>query len=95
MKLFLKEMEILIPEVAGIRRSGSAALDLAWVACGRYDLFWERGLEAWDIAAGILLVREAGGYVQGLNGKDNDMWSGNLISGNEDIINNLLKKLEI
>jgi len=95
MKLFLKEMEILIPEVAGIRRSGSAALDLAWVACGRYDLFWERGLEAWDIAAGILLIREAGGYVQGLNGKDNDIWSGNLISGNEDIINNLLKKLEI
>ena len=95
MKLFLKEMEILIPEVAGIRRSGSAALDLAWVACGRYDLFWERGLEVWDIAAGILLIREAGGYVQGLNGKDNDIWSGNLISGNEDIINNLLKKLEI
>ena len=93
--LFLKEIEILIPEVAGIRRSGSAALDLAWVAAGRYDVFWERGLEVWDIAAGILLIREAGGYAQGLNGKDSDMWNGNLISGNEDIINTLIKKLEI
>ena len=93
--LFLKEMKTLIPEVAGIRRSGSAALDLAWVAAGRYDAFWERGLASWDIAAGILMIKEAGGYAQGINGKDSDMWDGNIISGNEDIVNALIEKLEV
>ena len=93
--LFLREMKTLIPEVAGIRRSGSAALDLAWVAAGRYDAFWERGLASWDIAAGILMIKEAGGYVQGINGKDSDMWDGNIISGNEDILNTLIEKLEV
>ena len=93
--LFLREMKILIPEVAGIRRSGSAALDLAWVAAGRYDAFWERGLASWDIAAGILMIKEAGGYAQGINGKDSDMWDGNIISGNEDILNALIGKLEV
>jgi len=93
--LFLREMKTLIPEVAGIRRSGSAALDLAWVAAGRYDAFWERGLASWDIAAGILMIKEAGGYAQGINGKDSDMWDGNIISGNEDILNALIGKLEV
>ena len=93
--LFLKEMKTLIPEVAGIRRSGSAALDLAWLAAGRYDAFWERGLASWDIAAGILMIKEAGGYAQGINGKDSDMWDGNIISGNEDILNALIEKLEV
>ena len=93
--LFLREMKTLIPEVAGIRRSGSAALDLAWLAAGRYDAFWERGLASWDIAAGILMIKEAGGYVQGINGKDSDMWDGNIISGNEDILNALIEKLEV
>ena len=93
--LFLREMKTLIPEVAGIRRSGSAALDLAWLAAGRYDAFWERGLASWDIAAGILMIKEAGGYAQGINGKDNDMWDGNIISGNEDILNALIEKLEV
>jgi len=93
--LFLREMKTLIPEVAGIRRSGSAALDLAWLAAGRYDAFWERGLASWDIAAGILMIKEAGGYAQGINGKDSDMWDGNIISGNEDILNALIEKLEV
>ena len=93
--LFLKEMKTLIQEVAGIRRSGSAALDLAWVAAGRYDAFWERGLASWDIAAGILMIKEAGGYAQGINGKDSDMWDGNIISGYEDILNALIEKLEV
>jgi len=93
--LFLREMKTLIPEVAGIRRSGSAALDLAWLAAGRYDAFWERGLASWDIAAGILMIKEAGGYAQGINGKDSDMWDGNIISGNEDILNALIGKLEV
>ena len=92
-ELFLKEMDIIIPEVAGIRRSGSAALDLAWIAAGRYDIFWERGLSIWDIAAGILLVREAGGFAKGIDGSDEDLWNGNIISGNDDIIMALSKKL--
>ena len=92
-ELFMKEMDKIIPEVAGIRRSGSAALDLAWIAAGRYDIFWERGLSVWDIAAGILLVREAGGFARGINGSDQDLWNGNIISGNDDIILALSKKL--
>ena len=92
-ELFIKEMDIIIPEVAGIRRSGSAALDLAWIAAGRYDIFWERGLSIWDIAAGILLVREAGGFAKGIDGSDKDLWEGNIISGNDDIILALSEKL--
>ena len=61
-----------MPEVAGIRRFGAAALDLAYVAAGRFDGFWERDLSPWDLAAGILIVREAGGYVTDLDGGDAD-----------------------
>ena len=93
-ELFIKEMDKIIPEVAGIRRSGSAALDLAWIAAGRYDIFWERGLSVWDIAAGILLVREAGGFAKGIDGSDQDLWNGNIISGNDDIILALSEKLD-
>ena len=92
-ELFIKEMDKIIPEVAGIRRSGSAALDLAWIAAGRYDIFWERGLSVWDIAAGILLVREAGGFAKGIDGSDQDLWNGNIISGNDDIILAISEKL--
>ena len=92
-ELFLKEMDMIIPEVAGIRRSGSAALDLAWIAAGRYDIFWERGLSIWDIAAGVLLVREAGGFAKGIDGSDKDLWDGNILSGNDDIILALSEKL--
>ena len=60
---FLKEIDAVMRETAGIRRQGSAALDLAYVAAGRYDGFWERDLQPWDIAAGVVLVREAGGFV--------------------------------
>src|ERR1700734_2991611 len=61
----------LMPQVAGIRRFGAAALDLAWVAAGRYDGYWEVGIKPWDIAAGMLIVREAGGYATDAEGKDN------------------------
>ncbi|MEE8296329.1 MAG: inositol monophosphatase family protein, partial [Hyphomicrobium sp.] len=61
--IFLRELETVIKEVAGVRRTGSAALDLAWTAAGRFDAYWERGIKPWDLAAGILLVREAGGFV--------------------------------
>ena len=67
---FRRIFDAVAPEVAGIRRFGSAALDLAWVAAGRYDGFWEEDLQFWDIAAGLLLVREAGGFVTDFRGSD-------------------------
>ena len=67
---------------AGVRRFGSAALDLAYVAAGRYEGFWETGLESWDIAAGIILVREAGGMVSDLKGSGTMMESGDIIATN-------------
>jgi myo-inositol-1(or 4)-monophosphatase len=67
---FARTLGQLMPQVAGIRRFGAAALDLAWVAAGRYDGFWELGLKRWDMAAGTLLVREAGGFITDPAGKD-------------------------
>ena len=67
---FIDELARVRAEVAAVRRFGSAALDLAWVAAGRFDGFWERGLQLWDIAAGFVLMQEAGGMVTGLDKKD-------------------------
>jgi myo-inositol-1(or 4)-monophosphatase len=78
---FTATLETLMPQVAGIRRAGAAALDLAWVAAGRYDGFWELHLNPWDIAAGILLVREAGGFVSDPDGGD-ALASGDVVAGN-------------
>jgi len=78
----------LMPQVAGIRRFGAAALDLAWVAAGRYDGYWELNLKPWDIAAGIVLVREAGGYVTDPNGGD-PFAEGNLVAGTPSLHNRL------
>ena len=74
----------MTPSVAGIRRYGSAALDLAYVAAGRFDGFWERGLKPWDIAAGIVLVREAGGMVSELDGGDL-LQTGSILAANVDL----------
>ena len=63
MALFQREMETVMPELAGLRRIGAAAIDLAWTAAGRFDAYWERNIQSWDMAAGILMVREAGGLV--------------------------------
>jgi len=71
----------LMPQVAGIRRFGSAALDLAWVAAGRYDGYWELNLKPWDIAAGLVMVREAGGFATDPDGGD-PYASGNIVAGN-------------
>lgn len=71
------------PNVAGIRRFGSAALDLAWVAAGRYDGFWETGLKAWDSAAGCLLVREAGGFVSNFKGQSETICADEVLAGND------------
>lgn len=67
---FARTLGTLMPQVAGIRRFGSAALDLAWVAAGRYDGYWELGVKAWDVAAGVLMVREAGGYASDAGGAE-------------------------
>lgn len=80
---FIAEMQEIAPQVAGIRRFGAATLDLAYVAAGRYDGFWEAGLKAWDIAAGVLLVREAGGYVTDFKGSQNILKTGDVIAAND------------
>jgi myo-inositol-1(or 4)-monophosphatase len=82
-KRFLHELEAVMREVAGVRRFGAAALDLAYVAAGRCDAFWERGLSPWDIGAGIVLVREAGGMVTDIDGSDKMIESGNIIAAND------------
>ncbi|WP_460274708.1 inositol monophosphatase family protein [Celeribacter sp. ULVN23_4] len=87
----LRDLARLLPATAGVRRWGSAALDLAYVAAGRYDGFWERRLNAWDMAAGVLLVKEAGGFVEGINPEDNPVESGEVISGNEALFERFAK----
>ena len=80
---FKTELSTVMARVSNVRRLGSAALDLAGVAAGRYDVYWERSLQPWDIAAGIVLVREAGGYVSDADGGTDMLGSGSVIAGNE------------
>ena len=79
----LQDLARLMPLCAGVRRWGASALDLAYVAAGRYEGYWERELQAWDIAAGILLVREAGGMVSAIRDGDDVLEKGALICGND------------
>ena len=90
---FKAELSAVIARAANIRRMGSAALDLAMVAAGRLDGYWERGLNSWDMAAGIVLVREAGGYVTDADGGETMLTSGSLCVGNELIHRQLLALL--
>ena len=90
---FGTELQKVMAVSAGVRRFGSAALDLAYVAAGRYDGFWERGLNSWDIAAGILLVREAGGFVSDFTSRDRALDSGDVVAANPSIHAELLKCL--
>jgi len=78
---------------AGLRRYGAATLDLAWVAAGRLDAFWERDLSPWDLAAGSLVVREAGGFLSDLDGGDAILSKGNVVAGNETMHRELLRLL--
>ena len=78
-------------KTAGVRRPGAAALDLAWVAAGRIDGFWELGLSPWDMAAGALLISEAGGLVGDLSGEPNYLASGNIVGGNPKVFAQLLQ----
>ena len=79
---FLTELERVMPHVAGVRRAGTASLDLAYVASGRYDGYWEKGLQPWDVAAGILLVREAGGFISDFDGSKEDLAKGHVVAAN-------------
>ena len=80
-------------QVAGVRRTGSAALDLAWVAAGRFDGYWERGIQPWDMAAGILLVREAGGAVTDVSGGTAMFDKGEVLAANSALQKALLPVL--
>ena len=79
--VYLNLLRELMPQCAGVRRAGAAALDLAYVACGRLDGFWEYGLKLWDVSAGSIIVKEAGGYVTGFESEDSYLESGNIIAG--------------
>jgi myo-inositol-1(or 4)-monophosphatase len=89
-----KETGLMQEQVAGLRRFGAAALDLAWVAAGRLDGYWERDLKPWDMAAGLILVREAGGFVSDCDGGDEMFGKGHIVAGNETIQKEILRVLK-
>ena len=89
----LRDLARVLPMCAGVRRWGAASLDLAYVATGRYDGFWERGLKSWDMAAGLLIVKEAGGFVQPINPKGDIFADGEVICGNEGLFDRFSKAI--
>jgi myo-inositol-1(or 4)-monophosphatase len=89
--LQLKQLAQVTPAVSGIRRTGSASTDLAWLAAGRFDGYWEAGLAPWDVAPGWLMLREAGGTMSDYAGTTGSIWNGQVIAGNEVIQNQLLR----
>ncbi|MDX2308160.1 MAG: inositol monophosphatase family protein [Hyphomicrobium sp.] len=91
--VFLKEIKATMREVSGVRRTGSASLDLAWTAAGRFDAYWERNIKPWDMAAGIVIIREAGGIAHDLEGGDKMLDTGEVIVGNSNIVKGLLPVL--
>ena len=91
---FDRQLAAISPEVAGIRRFGSAALDLAWVAAGRLDGYWERDIKPWDIAAGLLLVTEAGGKVTDIDGGEDMLASGSVLVANPDLHPLVLERIK-
>ncbi len=83
---FHREIEAVCKAVAGVRRTGAASLDLAWTAAGRFDAYWEHDLKPWDIAAGIVICREAGGLVTDIDGGDSIFSRGDVLAGNSSIL---------
>ncbi len=92
---FLKQFNEFFATASDVRRAGSAALDLAYVAAGRLDGYWEADLQAWDIAAGALIVREAGGIVGDYNGDEHYLDNGQVIAGNPKIFSEMLRKIQL
>ena len=93
-ELYLRQLKTLMEKTAGVRRAGAAALDLAYVACGRLDAFWELGLSAWDMAAGALLIQEAGGLVADPLGEADFMQSGDICAATPKIFPQFLEALK-
>ena len=93
--VFALEMALLSAEVAGIRRTGACAVDMAWVAAGRWDAYWERALNAWDMAPGVILVQEAGGTASSVTGGALDIGGGNVCVSNGAIHAALMEKLNL
>lgn len=91
---FIKLFRAFFNSASDIRRAGSAALDLAYVAAGRLDGFWESGLHSWDLAAGALIVREAGGLVTDFSGDEHYLEKGQVVAGNPKIIADMLHKIQ-
>ena len=91
---YMKEMAHVTARTAGVRRLGSAALDLSYVAAGRLDGFWETGLSSWDIAAGIILVREAGGFVSDGTGGEYKMSGNSILVANTSVHGQLVQALK-
>jgi len=91
--LQLRQLANINPAVAGIRRSGSISVDMAWLAAGRFDALWEAGLAPWDVAPGLLMVKEAGGLVSDFAGQPGSVWNGQIVAGNETLHGALLKTL--
>lgn len=87
-------LQTFLPGCGDVRRAGAATLDLAYVACGRLDGFWELGLKIWDVAAGALLIKEAGGIVCDLDGSENFLKSGNVVAASPAIIKQMLKAIK-
>ncbi len=94
LKFYTDTFEDLLPQTTGIRRAGAAALDLAYVAAGRLDGFWEFALNEWDIAAGVLLVHEAGGLVSDFQGADKYLEMGNIVAGNPKVQKAMLNSIQ-
>jgi myo-inositol-1(or 4)-monophosphatase len=91
--LYMRQLKRVMGKSAGVRRAGAAALDLAYVACGRLDAFWEMGLSPWDMAAGALLIQEAGGLVGNLEGESGFMQSGDICAGTPKVFPALLEAM--
>jgi len=92
---YLLEIDEILKSTAGIRRLGSAGIDLAYVASGKLDGFWEKGLNLWDVSTGVLLVKEAGGKISKIDGKDWDIESSDILASNTNIHIDLQKKLSL
>ncbi len=91
---YLALFKDLLPQSAGIRRAGSAAIDLAWVAAGRLDGFWEMGLSPWDIAAGALILQAAGGIITDFHANADYLGTGNVVAGSPKVHQAIIDKLK-
>jgi myo-inositol-1(or 4)-monophosphatase len=93
LQAYTEALHVILPIAGDVRRAGSAALDLAYVASGRLDGFWEMGLKIWDVAAASLMIKEAGGLVSDFNGSEDFLKTGNIIAGNPKTLKALLQKV--